>query len=105
MSIAPSMDSIAAVTERSQFWEMMIAAVSEEMARGTVGELMASKLDRIALEVKLGKHDRKDLSVLLRRVASYVFYRLVVVRSIKARVFLTCIDHDGHRIIFQLRHK
>ena len=55
------------------FWEMVITSVSEEMARGTFAELVASKLDRAELEARIGEHDRKDLSILLRRVASYVY--------------------------------
>ena len=73
MSIAPAVGSIAAVTERRLFWEMVIAEVSAESASGTVGELMASKLDRGPLEARIAEHDPDDMSILLRRIASYVF--------------------------------
>ena len=61
------------MAERREFWEALIGGVSAEMAQGTIGELVASRMDRTPFERKIVDYDRDDLSILLRRLASFVY--------------------------------
>ena len=55
------------------FWQSLMGGVRDEMARGTIGELVASRLDRSPFESKIVDYDRDDMSILLRRLASFVY--------------------------------
>lgn len=72
-TIAPAAGSVATIAERRMFWDTVIKAVEKEMASGTVGERVASKLDRSSFESKMDNADHDEMSILLRRIASYVF--------------------------------
>ena len=72
-TMAPAAGSVSAVTERLIYWDTIISAVEEEMAKGTVGELVASKLDRSSFESRIDDYDHDEMSILLRRIASYVY--------------------------------
>lgn len=72
-TMAPAAGSVSAVAERRIFWDTIISAVDEEMAKGTVGELVASKLDRSPFESRIDDYDHDEMSILLRRIASYVY--------------------------------
>lgn len=71
--VAPPSGSVSAVTDRRIYWDTIINAVADEMATGTVGELVASKIDRSSFESKIDDYNHDDMSILLRRIASYVY--------------------------------
>lgn len=73
MAIAPAVGPMTAVTERRQFWELIFQSVSDEMATGTFGDMVPNKMDRTVIDGKIGPHDPNDLSMMLRRVASYIY--------------------------------
>ncbi len=72
MVIHPAAGPVSAITERRIFWETLIGAVRAEFESGTFTELVASKMDRSSFEDKIEGYDKDDMSILIRRVASYV---------------------------------
>jgi len=72
MVVYPAAGPVSAITERRIFWETVIGAVREEFESGTFTELVASKMDRSSFESKIVGYNKSDMSILIRRIASYV---------------------------------
>jgi glyoxylase-like metal-dependent hydrolase (beta-lactamase superfamily II) len=70
--VQPATGPVTAITERRLFWQTIIGAVEQEIQKGTYAEFVAARLDRSELDAKLGRYNKDDMSIMLRRLASYV---------------------------------
>lgn len=66
----PAVGPIAAVTERREFWEMVLSAVKTELDKGTVSLVAHNKIDLEPFKNLRGYNER-NMKILLQRVASY----------------------------------
>ncbi|GIK35400.1 MAG: hypothetical protein AMXMBFR45_05050 [Gammaproteobacteria bacterium] len=70
--LQPAAGPISAVSERREFWETMIAAVRDELARGTPGEQVAGRLAGAPFESRITDLDRGEMDIFYRVIASYL---------------------------------